>query len=269
MTFPSWQGIILRLLLTGYAAIVFQITLGALLIAFAPPVPWLAVGFLMGVPLGAWITRFLRSLTFPAMALLALTSIAPAFVIDVPLWGRVVNLNDVHDIPTDVGISGYVAPGWRIDVERASDERLTAGRGEAYGYRRLAPLVSDDWTPTRPVKVWVSGEIRDSGRILPSNPQFWKEAGGEFVRLVGNDSSVARLAAGRAAQKFGVHTAPDPLIVMRVPSVERALANQYWALARAICFPLAIWTLFIGIAAAVLKWRKARPEAIRTSGTSP
>ena len=259
MTSPPWQGVILRLFLTGCAAIVFQIALGGLLITFAPPVPWLAVGFLMGVPLGAWITRFLRGLTLPAIGLLALTSIAPAFVIDVPLWGRVVNLQDAHDIPTDVGVSGYVAPSWRIDVERASDERLTAGRGKAYGYRRLAPLVRDDWTPKHPVEVWVSGEIRDSGRILPSHPQFWKEAGGEFIRLVGNDVSEAQLAAGRAAQKFGLHTALEPLIVMRVPSVEQVLVNQYWALARAICFPLAIWTLFIGIAAAVLKWREARP----------
>jgi hypothetical protein len=256
MTSPSWQGALLRLLLTGYTAIVGQIALGALLVTFASPVPWLAVGFLMGVPLGAWITRFLRGLAVPAMALLALTGIAPVFVIDVPLWGRVVNLEDVHDIPTDV--AGYVAPGWRIDLERTSDERLTAGRGEAYGYRRLAPLVSDDWTPTNPVEVWVSGEIRDSGRILPSHPQFWREAGGEFIRLVGNDSSVAKLAAIRAAQKFGLHTALDPMIVMRVLSVERALVNQYWALARAICFPLAVWTLFIGTAAAVLKWRDTR-----------
>jgi hypothetical protein len=86
------------------------------------------------------------------------------------------------------------------------------------------------------VEVWVSGEIRDSGRIRPSHPQFWKEAGGEFIRLAGNDVSEAQLAAGRAAQKFGLHTALEPLIVMRVPSVEQALVNQYWALARAICF---------------------------------
>src|ERR1035437_9780569 len=132
MTSPPWQGVILRLFLTGCAAIVFQIGLGGLLVTFAPPVPWLAVGFLMGVPLGAWITRFLRGLTLPAIGLLALTSIAPAFVIDVPLWGRVVNLQDAHDIPTDVGVS--VAPSWRIDVERASDE----GGGKAYGYSRLA-----------------------------------------------------------------------------------------------------------------------------------
>jgi hypothetical protein len=257
MTSLLWR-ILLRLFLTGGAAIVFQIALGTLLIAFAPPVPWLAVGFLMGVPLGIWTARSLPGLTFPAIGLLALTGIAPAFVIDVPLWGRVVNLQDVRDIPRDIGVSGYVAPGWHINVEQASDERLTAGRGEAYGYRRLAPLVSDDWTPKRPVEVWVSGEIRDSGRILPSHPQFWKEAGGEFVRLVGNDVSVAQLAAGRAAQEFGLHTALEPLIVMRVPSVERALVNQYWALARTIRLPLAIWAFFIGIAAAVLKWREAR-----------
>ena len=259
MTSLSWRGGLLRLFLTGCAAIFFQIALGALLITFVPAVPWLGIAFLMGVPLGKWITRLLPGLTIPAIGLLALTGIAPAFVIDVPLWGRVVNLQDVHDVPTAVGISGYVAPGWRIDVERASDERLTSGRGKAYGYRRLAPLVSHDWTPNHPVEVWVSGEIRDSGRILPSHPQFWKEAGGEFIRLVGNDVSVAQLAAGRAAQKFGLHMALEPLIVMRVPSVEQALVNQYWALARTICFPLAIWTLFIGIAAAVLKWREARP----------
>jgi hypothetical protein len=259
MTSPSWRGDLLRIFLTGCAAIVFQIALGTLLITFVPAVPWLGVAFLMGVPLGKWITRRLPGLTIPAIGLLALTGIASAFVVDVPLWGRVVTLQDAHDIPTAVGVSGYVASGWRIDVERASDERLTAGRGKAYGYRRLAPLVSGDWTPKLPVKVWVSGEIRDSGRILPSHPQFWKEPGGEFIRLVGNDVSVAQLAAGRAAQKFGLLTATEPLIVMRVPSVEQALVNQYWALARAVCFPLAIWTLFIGIAAAVLKRREARP----------
>lgn len=258
MTSPSWRGRLLRVFLAGCAAIVFQIALGTMLIAFVPAVPWLGIAFLMGVPLGKWITRLLPGLTVPAIGLLALTGIVPAFVIDVPLWGRIVTLQDAHDIPTAAGISGYVAPGWRIDMERASDERLTTGRGKPYGYRRLAPLVGDDWTPKRPVEVWVSGEILDSGRILPSHPQFWKEAGGEFIRLVGNDVSVAQLAAGRAAQKFGLHTATEPLIVMRVPSVEQALVNQYWALARAVCFPLAIWALFIGIAAAVLKWREAR-----------
>jgi hypothetical protein len=259
MTSPPWQGVLLRLLLTGYAAIVFQITLASLLITFAPPVPWLAAGFLMGVPLGAWITRPLRGLAFPAIGLMALTGIAPAFVIDVPLWGRVVNLQDAHDVPMDAGISGYQAPGWRIDMERASDERLTVRRGRGYGTRRLAPLVRRDWTPDHPVDVWVSGETRDSGRTLPSHPQFWKEPGGEFIRLVGNDVSMAQLAAGRAAQKFGLQTAPEPLVVTRVASVDRALADQHWALVRAMCFPLALWTLFIAIAAAVLKSRDARP----------
>lgn len=258
MNSPSWRGRLLLLFVAGCAVIGVQVALGSLLVALVPPVPWLGIAFLTGVPLGFWITRLLPPLMFPAIGLLALIGVVPALVVDVPLWGGVASFQDTHDVPVDTGVAGYLVSGWHIDVERASDERLTTGRGKSYGSRRLAPLVSSDWTPARPVEVWVSGETRDSGRILPSHPQFWNEPGGEFIRVVGNDVAMARLAAGRAARKFGLYTAQQPLIVMRVASVRQALTDQYWALARAIGVAAAIWALFMGVAAVVLTWREGR-----------
>jgi hypothetical protein len=250
-----------RIFAAGALAIAVQMTLGTLLLALAPSAEMLVFGiggiFLFGVVLGIAVTRAMPGLTFPAMGLLALTGVGPSFVVDVPLWGRVVNLRLVDDIPADSTVAGYAAPGWRIDGGRSLQERLSSGRGnKSYGDRTLAPLVGDGWTPAHPVEVWVAGEMRDSGRVLPSHPKFWTEPAGEFVRLIGTDVSGAQLQANRAAKKFGLLTAEEPLIVMRVDSVAEAVTNQYWALLRAAKFPLAAWTLLIALAAAVLWWRE-------------
>jgi hypothetical protein len=273
-------SILLRIFTVGTIAIAVQMVLGTVLLALAPEPTWIVFGiaalFLFGVPLGIAVTRPMPALTFPAMGLLALTGVGPAFVVDVPLVGRVVNLRLVDKIPAGhrqaerrrpldgYGVAGYTAPGWRIDGSRALQERLSSGRGnKSYGDRRLAPLVGDGWTPAHPVEVWVAGEIRDSGRVLPSHPKFWAEPGGEFARLVGKDMSGAQLQANRAAKKFGLLAAEEPLIVMRVDSVAGAVTNQYWALLKAARFPIIGWTLMIGLALAIIRWRE-RPA--RTFG---
>jgi hypothetical protein len=250
-----------RIFAAGCVAIAVQMTLGALLLALAPSAEVQVFGiaglFLFGVVLGIVVSRAMPVLTFPAMGLLALTGVGPSFVVDVPVAGRVVNLRLVDNIPVGSSVAGYTAPGWRIDQSRTLQERLSAGRGnKSYGDRKIAPLVGDGWTPAHPVEVWVAGETRDSGRVLPSHPKFWNEAGGEFVRLVGKDVSSAQLQANRAAKKFGLLTAEAPLIVMRVDSVSEAVTNQYRALLRAAKFPLTAWTLLIALAAAVLWWRE-------------
>jgi hypothetical protein len=250
----------------GSIAIVSQMALGALLIALAPSPEWVIAAvvfsFLLGVPLGIAITRALPALTFPAMGLLALTGIAPAFVIDAPLWGRTADLSAVGSAQAGANIAGFVASGWRIDESAALEERVSYGRGnKSRGSRRMAPLVGADWTPDRPVDIWVAGEIRDSGRILPSHPKFWPEPNGEFVRLVGKDVSGAQLAAGRAAQKFSLQIPEEPVIVMRVPSVSGALASQHWALLRAARFPFTAWLILVGIAAAIIGWRERSVRA--------
>jgi hypothetical protein len=251
---------LLRIFAAGCVAIAVQLTLGTLLMTLAPSAEVLVFGiaglFLFGVPLGIVVSRAMPALTFPAMGLLALTGVGPSFVVDVPLWGRVVNLRMVDNIPADLSVAGYTAPGWRIDGSRSLQERLSAGRGnKSYGDRKIAPLTGDGWTPAHPVEDWVAGETRDSGRVLPSHPKFWAEPGGEFVRLAGKDVSGAQLQANRAAKKFGLLTAEEPLIVMRVDSVAQAVTNQYWALLRAARFPLAAWGVLIGLAAAILMWR--------------
>jgi hypothetical protein len=254
---------LLLIFIAGSAAIAGQIVIGALMMALAPSPEWVVAGvvvsFLLGVPLGILLTRALPALAFPAMGVFALTGLVPAFVIDVPLWGSVVDLRQVNAVPIATGIAGYVAPGWHIDTSRASQERLTASRGSrGYGFRRIAPLVGKGWTPEHPVGIWVSGETRDSGRVLPWHPQFWSEPGGEFVRLVGKNVSGAQLAAKRAAEKFGLLTDEEPVVVMRVPSVAAALTDQHWALVRAARFPFAAWALLIGLAAAICQWRNRR-----------
>jgi hypothetical protein len=70
--------------------------------------------------------------------------------------------------------------------------------------------------------------------------------------------SGARLAAGRAAEKFKLTTGEEPLIVMRVPSVTGAITAQYWALARAARWPFGAWALLNVLAAAVIEWRHRR-----------
>jgi hypothetical protein len=250
-----------RIFAAGCVAVAVQMALGTLLLALARSAEWVVFGiagiFLFGVVLGIAVTRAMPGLTFPAMGLLALTGVGPAFVIDVPLGGRVVNLRLTDSIPADASVAGYTASGWRIDQSRTLQERLSSGRGnKSYGDRRLAPLTGDGWTPAHPVEVWVAGEMRDSGRVLPSHPKFWNETGGEFVRLVGNGVSGAQLQANRAAKKYGLLTAEEPLIVMRVDSVTQAVTNQYWALLRAAKFPLAAWMLLIALTAAILWWRE-------------
>lgn len=231
MTIAPPNSKLLLIFIAGSAAIAGQIVIGALMMALAPSPEWVVAGvvvsFLLGVPLGILLTRALPALAFPAMGVFALTGLVPAFVIDVPLWGRVVDLRQVNAVPIATGIAGYVAPGWHIDTSRASQERLTASRGSrGYGFRRIAPLVGKGWTPEHPVGIWVSGETRDSGRVLPWHPQFWSEPGGEFVRLVGKNVSGAQLAAcsgkirsvdrrgagGRHARAFGRGSADRPAL---------------------------------------------------------
>jgi hypothetical protein len=258
---PQRYATLVPVFIAGCVVIVLQLAFGTLAMALAPSPEWLiagvVVGFLLGVPLGIGVTRPLPALTFPAMGLFALTSVAPAFVINVPLWGGVAELRQGDAIVT--GAAGYIAPGWRIDAQRTTQERLSAGRGNrGYGHRHMAPLIAQGWTPRQPVVVWVAGETRDSGRVLAWHPKFWSESGGEFVRMAGKDLSGAQLAAGRAAEKYKLITAQEPLIVMRVPSVAGAIADQYWALARAARWPFGAWLLLIAIAAAVIEWRHHR-----------
>ncbi|MBR1214486.1 hypothetical protein [Bradyrhizobium sp. JYMT SZCCT0180] len=246
-------------LLAGTAAILFQLALGTLVVAYTPVVPWIAGVFLFGLPLAIGITRSRPGLLMPAVAIMTLTGVSPVFVVDAPLWGRTVNLRLVDDIPEGVGVAGYTAPRWRVAGEFAGEARLSGGRGsKSYGTRRLAPLVGDGWRPELPVEVWVAGEIRDSGRILASHPQFWNEAGGEYVRFVGVGVSGAQIIARDAATKFGLKTLDEPLIVTRAPSVAGALAEQYRAIARTAAVPLLGWAVCILLAAGFSKWREQR-----------
>jgi hypothetical protein len=209
-----------------------------------------AGGFLLGVGLGLWVTRRMPGLAFPAMGLMALTGAAAAFVVDVPFFGAVRDLRAGEPVVANLTVAGYVAPTWHIDKTRAHDERLYGGRGnKSYGTRRIAPLVP---------QVWVAGEIRDSGRVLPSHPKFWDETGGEYVRLVGKDSSGAKLQAGRTAEANGLRAAEEPVVVMRVASVNSAIARQIRTLIGAVCYPLGAWALMLGIAAALVVWRNRR-----------
>lgn len=248
-----------RVFFIGTAAILLQFALGAAFMAYSGAPYWIAALFLLGVPLGIFATRTARGLAFPAMCLFALSGVAPVFVVNVPFFGEVVNLRQVDDIPSGWNIAGYTAPGWRIDEDRSMQERLTAGRKSTpYGLRRMAPLVGDGWTPAHPVEVWVMGETRDSGRTPLWHPKFWREPGGEYVRLVGEHVSGAQLQAQRAAAQFGLKTSEEPLIVMRVASIASASSAQYLSLAKSVVFPLGAWAAIIGLA--MLYYRRARPH---------
>ena len=258
---PHRFATLVPMLVAGCVVIVVQLAIGTLTMALAPSPEWMiggvALGFLLGVPLGIGVTQPLPALTFPAMGLFALTSVLPAFIVDVPLWGGVAELRRADAIRTSA--AGYTAPGWRIDTDRTAQERLTAGRNNrGYGYRDLAPLVPDGWTPAQPVTVWVAAETRNSGRVLLWHPKFWAEPGGEFVRLVGQEISGAHLAAGRAAEKFKLTTPEEPLIVMRVPSVAQAITAQYGALLWAARWPFGGWAFLILAAATVIQLRGRR-----------
>jgi len=243
--------------LAGTFAILFQLVLGTLVVAYTPVAPWIALVFLLGLPLAIAVTRSRPGLLMPAVAIMTLAGVSPVFVVDAPLGGRTVNLRLIDDIPAGPGVAGYTAPRWRVATEFAGEARISGGRGnKSYGTRHLAPLVGDGWRPELPVEVWVAGEVRDSGRVLASHPQFWNEAGGEYVRLVGIGFSGTQIIARDAARQFGLKTSDEPLIVMRAPSVAGAIAQQYWAIARAACVPLLAWALCILLAAGLAKWRK-------------
>ena len=253
-----------RIFIAGCLAILFQFALGAAILALAPSPAFIAAAFLMGVILGAVIARAAPALAFPAMGLLALTGVGPAFIVDAPLFGRIVNLRQVDDIPAGLSIAGYIAPGWRIDETRARKERLTAGRpSREYGHRVVAPLVGDGWTPEHPVEVWVAGEIRNSGLVRPSHPKFWSAPGGEFVRFVGFGVSGAQLQASRAAAEHGLRTSEEPLIVTRAPSVAEAIETQYRRLAWALRWPFGAWLVMVCAVTAGnrLRARRGAPAA--------
>lgn len=249
-----------RAFFAGVVVILLQFALGAAAAIYFTMPLWAGALFLLGVPLGLYATRTARALGFPAIGLIALTGVLPLFLVDTPLFGRVVNLRQVDDIPADIGVAGYVAPGWRIDSEHSTRENLTAGRGNRhYGFRSVAPLVGDGWTPAHPVEVWVMGETRDSGRTPPIHPKFWTEPGGEYARLVGASVSNVHLQIQRAAQEFGLKTAAEPLIVTRRDTIREAMIAQYVSLARGLVWPLGLWAAMFGIAVA---WRNYRARSL-------
>jgi hypothetical protein len=104
----------------------------------------------------------------------------------------------------------------------------------------------------------VAGEVRDSGRVLASHPQFWNEPGGEYVRLVGIAASGTQIIARDAARKFGLKTSDQPLIVTRARSVAGARADQYQAIARTAVAPLLGWAFCILVASGFATWRRQR-----------
>ena len=99
------------------------------------------------------------------------------------------------------------------------------------------------------------GEIRDSGRVLTTHPQFWNEPGGEYPRLTGNAVTHAQIIARNAAREHGLKTADEPLIVTRASSVAQAVTDQYWAFGRALRIPVAAWAFCLALAIA---WRARR-----------
>ena len=256
---PPSAASLLACWLAGTAAIVLELALGTSVVAYASIVPWIALVFLLGLPLAIAVTRGRPGLFMPAVAIFALTGISPSFVVDTPLWGHTVNLRGVDDIPAGADVAGYIAPGWRVDSAYSLEARLSGGRGNrSYGTRRIAPLVGDGWTPQHPVEVWVAGEVRDSGRILPSHPQFWNQPGREYTRLVGVSVSGAQIEARNAAGKFGLKTSDEPLIVVSVPSVAEAVGDQHEALLRMVRVPMLAWMSCIALAAAIAAWRRRR-----------
>lgn len=106
-----------RAFFLGTAAILLQFALGAAAMALLGEPWWIAGLFLLGVPLGIYATRAAPALGFPAIMLMAMAAVIPVFIVDAPLYGRVLDLRLVDDIPADRGVAGYLAPGWRIATE--------------------------------------------------------------------------------------------------------------------------------------------------------
>ena len=81
-------------------------TLGVLVLAFA-------VTFDYSILARSDLQARRWGLVFPAIGLLALTGVAPSFIVDVPLWGGAVELRQADAIPT--GAAGFTAPFTRLE----------------------------------------------------------------------------------------------------------------------------------------------------------
>lgn len=235
----------------GVVAIVFQIVIGTLVIGYLHPV-CIGLVFILGMPLGIAVTRSRSELTYPAMGFLALIVLVPAMRIDIPLSGKVIDRLRVDDMTSALNAAGFIASDWRIATEYSIEENMTAGRSNSsYGQRRIAPLVDSGWTPDRPIEVWVVAESLNSGETLPWHPTQWSTFNAEYVRRAGCRVSGSQLGAKRAATKYNLKSVPNPLIVLKVPSVVQAQLRQYKLLALSCLMASAIWALMIAFVAVV------------------
>ena len=176
-------------------------TLGTLLLGLAPSPDWVVFGiaaiFLFGVPLGIAVARPIPALTFPAMGLLALTGVGPAFVVDVPLAGRVVNLRLVDSIPAGARCRGL----HRARLAHRRQPRLAGAplrRTRQQELRRPQGSRRSSATAGRPrirSRCGSREKPANSGRVLPSHPKFWAEAR-RRVRAPGRQGRLGRATAG-------------------------------------------------------------------------
>jgi hypothetical protein len=246
-----------RIFLIGAIGLVAFVALGAVTVWVVDPMPWIAAPFLLSVPFAVVMGRLNGFAAFPALLIAAALVGASGLTVSVPLFGAVAPLGAGAPIPADIGTAGYAASGWTIDTTHTTTTPWTSRR-ETIGVRVFAPLVAPGWTPRDAVDVWVEAYQPKSGKIGAWHPQFWRQEGGEFIRLVGADLSSSTIDAKQAATKLGLQTVAAPMIVMRTDSVRAAMVDQFLTHAGIAAGAVGLW----GLVVLAIGWRMRRKARV-------
>jgi hypothetical protein len=250
----SW----IRVFLIGAVGLCASAALAYFVLLTGALTPWLAAPFLCGLIPAILLSGVGRPL---APALIVCIAAAPtigfAMVVDIPAFGRLVDLTGQSAAPDDLNIGAYLAADWRPHAEYRSETKMHQRRGPG-GTMTVAPLTPPGWTPEQPVPIWLVGVAFPSGKIGPWHPAHWTIPGA-YPRLAGALlESEAPFAARQAAAAHGLVNAADPIFVVHAEDAADAMRSQTLSLARILGAALVLWALATIAAVRLPRSRAAR-----------
>jgi hypothetical protein len=229
--------------LVGAAGICANAALGYFILLTGALTPWIVAPFLGGLVPAIVLSR-IRSPVAPALILFiaAFPALGFAFTTHVAAFGRIVDLERVPDVPADLNVGGYAAPGWRLQSDDRGETHIHARNGPG-GTLTVAPLTPPGWSPDQPVKLWLVGVAFASGKIGPWHPAHWATSG-EYPRLAGALLEAdAPDAVRNAAAAHGLTAAAEPVFVVRADNAAEAMSDQALLLGKVLAAVLVLWAI--------------------------